>query len=55
MVDTKSNNANVFNRNTILIVLSGIFLGIAIFTKIPVFIMIPLILYIINKKEKPQR
>jgi hypothetical protein len=41
------------------IVLSGIFLGIAIFTKIPVFTMIPLVAYLIytncdarNKKEK---
>ena len=37
------------NKNIILILLSGIFLGLAIFTKLPVFTMIPLIVYIILK------
>jgi hypothetical protein len=35
------------NRKNILILLSGIFLGIAIFTKIPVFTMIPAVAFLI--------
>jgi len=45
--DHDHNNAN--NKNIILIILSGIFLGLAIFTKIPVFTMIPLIVFVILK------
>jgi 4-amino-4-deoxy-L-arabinose transferase-like glycosyltransferase len=35
----------------ILVLLSGIFLGLAIFTKIPVFMMIPLVAYLIYKNS----
>ncbi|HJR84312.1 MAG TPA: glycosyltransferase family 39 protein [Nitrososphaeraceae archaeon] len=45
-------NKNYFDKNTILILLSGIFMGIAIFTKVPVFTMIPLIIFIILKSRK---
>ena len=34
-----------------VVVLSGIFLGLAIFTKIPVFMMIPLVAYLIYKNS----
>ena len=40
------------NKNIILILLSGIFLGLAIFTKMPIFTMIPLIVYIILKSSR---
>jgi hypothetical protein len=42
------------NKNIVLILLSGISLGIAIFTKIPVFTMIPLVGFLIyyNKNNK---
>jgi hypothetical protein len=48
----KSNNDNNHHNNNyankyILIVLSGIFLGIAIFTKIPAFTMIPLVGFLV--------
>jgi Dolichyl-phosphate-mannose-protein mannosyltransferase len=39
------------NRKILLTVLSGIFLGLAIFTKMPVFTMIPLLTFIILKKN----
>ena len=39
------------NRKILLILLSGIFLGLAIFTKMPVFTMIPLLTFIIVKKN----
>ena len=42
-------NNNGINKNIILVVLSGIFLGLAIFTKVPVFTMIPLIVFIMLK------
>jgi Dolichyl-phosphate-mannose-protein mannosyltransferase len=50
---SKTANRNVFinkikNQGTIfLVLLSGIFLGLAIFTKVPVFTMIPLVGYLI--------
>jgi 4-amino-4-deoxy-L-arabinose transferase-like glycosyltransferase len=43
-------HTNESNKNILLILLSGIFLGLAIFTKIPVFTMFPLIAFIILKK-----
>lgn len=43
----KNNN----NNNNILIVLSGVFLGIAIFTKIPAFTMIPLVAFLIYRNN----
>ncbi len=42
---------NGSNKNIILLLLSGIFLGLAIFTKMPVFTMIPLIVFIILKRR----
>src|SRR5919107_6197777 len=35
------------NKNTLLVLLSGIFLGLAIFTKIPIFTMIQLVGYLV--------
>ncbi|MDQ5843534.1 MAG: glycosyltransferase family 39 protein [Thermoproteota archaeon] len=43
----KNNN----NKNSILIVLSGAFMGIAIFTKIPAFTMIPLVAFLIYRNN----
>ena len=45
------NNNNGHDRNIILIILSGIFLGLAIFTKMPVFTMIPLVMFLIMRKS----
>ncbi len=39
------------SKKILLILLSGIFLGLAIFTKMPVFTMIPLLTYILLKKD----
>jgi 4-amino-4-deoxy-L-arabinose transferase-like glycosyltransferase len=39
--------------NVVLILLSGIFLGLAIFTKIPAFTMIPLVGYLIISSSSP--
>ena len=39
-------------NNNVLILLSGIFLGLAIFTKIPAFTMIPLVGFLIFKSNK---
>ena len=45
---------NVYSRrkNILIVALSGIFLGISIFTKIPSFILIPLIGYLVFKQNK---
>ena len=48
---TKSKSEKNNNNNNILIVLSGVFLGIAIFTKIPAFTMIPLVAFLIYRKN----
>jgi len=58
---SNSVHTNGINKNIILIILSGIFLGLAIFTKVPVFTMIPLIAFIIinqangSKKNRLKR
>ena len=39
------------NKNNILIALSGVFLGIAIFTKVPAFTMIPLVAFLIYQNN----
>jgi Dolichyl-phosphate-mannose-protein mannosyltransferase len=39
------------NKNFLLLLLSGIFLGLAIFTKMSLFTMIPLLTYIVLKKN----
>jgi hypothetical protein len=43
--------SNIINNN-ILILLSGILLGLAIFTKIPAFTMIPLVAFLIYRNNK---
>jgi Dolichyl-phosphate-mannose-protein mannosyltransferase len=48
---TKSKSEKNNNNNYILIVLSGVFLGIAIFTKIPAFTMIPLVAFLIYRNN----
>ena len=52
--DTEENHKkNVININTnIPILLSGILLGLAIYTKIPAFTMIPLVGYLVYKNNK---
>ena len=45
------NRSNDNNRKILLTLLSGLFLGLAIFTKMPVFTMIPLVTFIILKKS----
>jgi len=45
--DTNSHNNNNSNLNIFAIVVSGIFLGLAIFTKLPAFLMIPLVAYLV--------
>ena len=42
-------------RKTILVFASGVFLGIAILTKIPVFTMIPLVVYLVYSQHKSKR
>ena len=49
--ESRYNSINDSNKNILLILLSGIFLGLAIFTKMPVFTMIPLISFIILQKN----
>jgi hypothetical protein len=44
------NRGTYSSKKILLILLSGIFLGLAIFTKMPVFTMIPLLTYILLKK-----
>ena len=44
------NRSNDNNRKILLTLLSGLFLGLAIFTKMPVFTMIPLVTFIILKR-----
>ena len=55
-ITSNSNNENnkkkKKNNNTYLILLSGIFLGLAIFTKIPAFTMIPLVGFLIFYTKK---
>ena len=48
---TKSKSEKNNNNNYILIVLSGVFLGTAIFTKIPAFTMIPLVAFLIYRNN----
>lgn len=51
--NTITANSNRINKNTLLILISGVFLGLAIFTKIPVMMMIPLLAFIILKGHMP--
>jgi hypothetical protein len=50
--NSKSEKNNSNNKNNILIVLSGLFLGLAIFTKIPAFTMIPLVAFLIYRNNR---
>jgi Dolichyl-phosphate-mannose-protein mannosyltransferase len=50
--DKKNNTMMNKNRNIISVLLSGMFLGLAIFTKIPAFTMIPLVGFLIYKNNK---
>ena len=45
--DQKINHDIKNNKNILLVLLSGIFLGLAILTKIPIFTMIPLVGYLV--------
>lgn len=54
-IRTTNSNGSIDNRQILFILLSGIFLGLAIFTKIPIFTMIPLIVFIIYKNNKIKR
>ena len=48
-----TNSTNSKNKtNTIVVLLSGILLGLAIFTKIPAFTMIPLVAFLIYRNNK---
>jgi len=49
--ESRYSSINGSNKNILLILLSGIFLGLAIFTKMPVFTMIPLLSFIILQKN----
>jgi len=49
--ESRYGSINDSNKNILLILLSGMFLGLAIFTKMPLFTMIPLITFIILKKN----
>jgi hypothetical protein len=51
----KSNLENGNTSNIILILLSGIFLGLAIFTKVPAFTMIPLVGFLIYRNNKSSK
>ena len=50
-----NNNRKINNKYILFILLSGIFLGLAIFTKIPIFTMIPLIAFIIYKNSSMRK
>jgi hypothetical protein len=49
------NNERNRNKKIITLLLSGVFLGLAIFTKVPAFIMIPLIVFILVQKKDIHR
>ncbi len=52
---TTNSNRGMDYRQILFILLSGIFLGLAIFTKIPIFTMMPLIVFIVYKNNKIKR
>ena len=54
-IRTTNSNRGIDYRQILFILLSGIFLGLAIFTKIPIFTMMPLIVFIIYKNNKIKR
>jgi hypothetical protein len=46
-IEKNNNNTSIYKKTIPMILLSGIFLGLSIFTKLPVFAMIPLIGFLI--------
>ena len=50
--NTNKTNTSGRKKNILSVILSGVFLGIAIFTKIPAFTMIPLIVFFIYSANK---
>jgi hypothetical protein len=46
---TKNSNGSNKNKNILLVLLSGYLIGLAIFTKIPAFTMIPLVAFLVYK------
>jgi hypothetical protein len=51
--ESQTTKDNKIDKNILLVLLSGIFLGLALFTKVPVFTMIPLLAFIILKRHVP--
>lgn len=51
--ESQITNDNRIDKNILLVLLSGIFLGLALFIKVPVFTMIPLLAFIILKRHVP--
>jgi Dolichyl-phosphate-mannose-protein mannosyltransferase len=49
--NSKNNNKSTNKKNISIILLSGIFLGFAIFTKIPAFTMIPAVSFIVYRRN----
>ena len=45
--ETKTIEFNRRNTKNLFVLLSGIFLGLAIFTKLPAFLMIPVVAYLV--------
>ena len=54
-VNNKDTNRHNNNLNIFTIVLSGIFLGLAIFTKLPAFLMIPVVGYLVYTNSNNNR
>ena len=50
-INTKNNNNKNNGKNIVLTLLSGVFLGLAIFTKMPALTMIPLVGFLIYKNN----
>ena len=47
LMETKTIEGNRRNTKNLFVLLSGIFLGLAIFTKLPAFLMIPVVAYLV--------
>lgn len=50
-ISSRVDNSNINSKRIASVLLSGVFLGLAIFTKIPVFTMIPLVAFLIYTKN----
>ncbi|TLX87656.1 MAG: hypothetical protein E6K97_08290 [Thaumarchaeota archaeon] len=44
--------ANINNKNMCMVLFSGIFLGLAVFTKVPAFTMIPIVWYLVLRNNR---